>query len=401
MERKGFTFEISSLDVEGRMLEGYASAFGNVDDAGDIVHRGAFAKTLTERGTKLRLLWQHEKAEILGPVVAAKEDARGLWIKCKISKTQRGDEAIELAKDGAIGELSIGYDPMVFDYSMVENKTVRNLRELKLYEVSLVTFAANPEAVVTAIKEKPASDKATEPSESKPWRAIQQGDEWCVFKLGADGEPTGDTLGCHPSQDAANAQLAALYANEPGAKGGAEGGAEVKTVPMAVNSLSGRVETVRMAFDKQFNASSPDKPMDWDTYLSVVDVFDGYLVAAKGAEAYQIPYTYASGAVAFVPREEWAVGAYQFVPGAKAAGLDILTKAGRILAKRNASRIKGALDQILEVLKDAGVLDENGNPIEDQPTSRAKQTPYEPIATKHLELETLLASVDLEIAEAK
>lgn len=51
-----------------------------------------------------------------------------------------------------------------------------------------------------------------------PWKAIERDGEWCVYKLGSDGEPTGDALGCHPSKAEAQRQVAALYANEPGAK---------------------------------------------------------------------------------------------------------------------------------------------------------------------------------------
>lgn len=48
-----------------------------------------------------------------------------------------------------------------------------------------------------------------------PWKVIPKGNEFCVYKLGADGEPTGETLGCHPTEEQAAAQARALYANEP------------------------------------------------------------------------------------------------------------------------------------------------------------------------------------------
>jgi len=48
-----------------------------------------------------------------------------------------------------------------------------------------------------------------------PYQAIKEHDEFCVYKIGPDGEPTGETLGCHDSRAEADKQMAALYANEP------------------------------------------------------------------------------------------------------------------------------------------------------------------------------------------
>ena len=68
------------------------------------------------------------------------------------SDTQRGRDALALLKDGAIGEMSIGYDTVKggMDYTKdAKGNTIRNLREIKLYEFSLVTFPANEQAIVT------------------------------------------------------------------------------------------------------------------------------------------------------------------------------------------------------------------------------------------------------------
>ena len=206
-ETKQFAFEVASVDGEGRTLEGYAAAFGNVDAVGDIIHPGAFAKTITERGSQVKLLWQHQQGEPLGRVMALREDPRGLFIKAVISDTARGRDALALLKDGAIGEMSIGYDPVVFDYSQQDAKNIRNLREIKLHEISLVSFPANAQAQVTSLK-------ATGPSEGKPWNVFPRGEEYCVFMLDGDGAATGDTLGCHDTEEAARQQVEALYVSE-------------------------------------------------------------------------------------------------------------------------------------------------------------------------------------------
>jgi len=175
MEHKTISFEIKALDGDGRTLEGFCAAFGNIDQVGDIIHPGAFRKTLTERGGRIKFLWQHDPTEPIGRLVEAREDTGGLYVKAVISDTARGRDAIALLRDGAIGEMSIGYDAVKggTDYSKTpEGKSVRNLREIKLYEFSLVTFPANEAAVVTALKDadpgESDADIADEGEESEP-----------------------------------------------------------------------------------------------------------------------------------------------------------------------------------------------------------------------------------------
>ena len=82
-----------------------------------------------------------------------------------------------------------------------------------------------------------------------PYTIERQGGEWCVYKADAEGAPTGDTLGCHPSETGAEAQRAALYANEAGKTAGMP--TEYKTFPSVVtgtDEAQGIVETVFAVF---------------------------------------------------------------------------------------------------------------------------------------------------------
>jgi len=154
VERKTVGFQLTALDTEGRTLEGYASIFGNLDLGDDIIHPGAFAKTLAERGGKVRFLWQHDPSEPLGKPIELHEDARGLFFKAVISDTARGRDALALLRDGAIEGLSIGYESIKggTDFENVNGRTVRHLREVRLHEISLVSFPMNESAGVTALK---------------------------------------------------------------------------------------------------------------------------------------------------------------------------------------------------------------------------------------------------------
>jgi len=162
-EYKTFGLDITALDAAGRTVEGYAAVFGNLDLGADVIHPGAFAKTLAERGNKIKFLWQHDTAEPLGKVLELREDERGLFFKAVISDTARGRDALALLRDGAIGGMSIGYDAIVADFTkMPDGLVVRHLRELRLWEISLVSMPMNEEAGVTALKEH-APETAPEP----------------------------------------------------------------------------------------------------------------------------------------------------------------------------------------------------------------------------------------------
>jgi len=170
IEHKTIPFELTSVDAVGRTIEGYAAVFGNVDQGGDIIHRGAFKKTLAERGGKVRLLWQHDTYEPIGRPVEMREDDRGLYVKAVISDTQRGRDALALLRDDAIDGLSIGYETLDSDYTTSsdgngEKMPMRNLRTIKLYEFSLVTFPMNEEAAVTALKGNPGTAEPEQPAQ--------------------------------------------------------------------------------------------------------------------------------------------------------------------------------------------------------------------------------------------
>lgn len=154
-ERKSFPFEFK-MNKEKRTLEGYASTFNNKDLVGDIVVEGAFRKTLQERGpaegrkSRVKLLWQHNPYMPLGLPLKMAEDSKGLEVEAYISKTTLGDDAIAFIEDGVLDSLSIGYDVLQDDYK--SDTGTRYLKELKLYEFSLVTFPANEEATIGGLK---------------------------------------------------------------------------------------------------------------------------------------------------------------------------------------------------------------------------------------------------------
>jgi phage head maturation protease len=231
MERKTFPAFVIKVDEEQGIIEAVFAVFGNVDEGDDVVHPGAFAKTFTERGTKVKVLDNHLTdsimrvigkplmlAEIgkdqLPPQVLAKSpDAMGgAFAKIQmLMNTPEGKGAFERLKSGAVDEWSFGYDAVDYDHGKAERdgeeRTVRNLRQIKLYEVSPVLWGMNPATTTASAK--------AQPTEAKPWNVFPVGAEFCVFRVDDEGNRMGESLGCHDTRAAAREQVEALYANEP------------------------------------------------------------------------------------------------------------------------------------------------------------------------------------------
>lgn len=154
MEIKAIAFDDSQVNMEERTFKGYASTFGNVDEVGDIIEAGAFAKSIQERGPEgtkqIKVLWQHDMP--LGMPTVMLEDSKGLYVEGKISKTRLGDEALELMRDGVVDRMSIGFSIPQGKAYYDEAMGVRKIKEVKLFEFSPVTFPANELAVVTGVK---------------------------------------------------------------------------------------------------------------------------------------------------------------------------------------------------------------------------------------------------------
>ena len=131
-------------------LEGYASLFGITDSAGDVVAKGAFAKSLARGVSRVRMLYQHFAHEPIGVWEAIREDPRGLYVKGRIvTDTQRGREVLALLGEGALNGLSIGFRTV---RARRDAKTgLRTLLEIELWEVSVVTFPLLAGSQVTAV----------------------------------------------------------------------------------------------------------------------------------------------------------------------------------------------------------------------------------------------------------
>lgn len=152
LETKRASLDIGKVDSEGA-FEGYASLFGALDLGGDMVMPGAFGDGLRRLGVKgVKMLWQHDPAQLLGVWMSIVEDSRGLKVRGKLNlNVARARETLALMRDGAIDGLSIGYRTRraVKD----ARSGVRRLYALDLIEISIVTFPMLPQARVDSVKQ--------------------------------------------------------------------------------------------------------------------------------------------------------------------------------------------------------------------------------------------------------
>ena len=137
-------------------VEGYASLFGEIDQARDMVLRGAFTETLNRRGVRrIPMLFQHDPAEPVGIWLELREDHRGLYARGRlIPEVKRARELLSLLRAGAVDGLSIGFRTVK---GRIDPRTrIRSLVAVDLWEISIVTFPLLAGARVAAVKEAPS-----------------------------------------------------------------------------------------------------------------------------------------------------------------------------------------------------------------------------------------------------
>lgn len=155
IEHKTCKLNIKELTEEGT-FSGVASVYGAVDLGNDVVEKGAFTKTIRERKGKVKILWQHEIKSPIGSGTL-RDTPEGLVVDGELAMdVQQAREAHSLMKKGILDGLSIGFETV----KDAITEGVRHLKELKLWEVSVVTFPMQLDARVTDVK-------AAQPPEEK------------------------------------------------------------------------------------------------------------------------------------------------------------------------------------------------------------------------------------------
>jgi HK97 family phage prohead protease len=148
MKFKDFKFDLKAED-EG-IFTGLAAVYGNTDLGGDIIEPGAFTRTIKNSGGQVPILWQHNIHQPIG-LGTLEDTKKGLKVEGRlVMESSQARETYALMKADVVKGLSFGYDVVVAERDH-ENET-RRLKELKLWEVSPVTFPMNPKAQISSVK---------------------------------------------------------------------------------------------------------------------------------------------------------------------------------------------------------------------------------------------------------
>lgn len=179
MEKKNFHFEIKELEDAGRII-GYGSTFeGSPDSYGDVIAPGAYAASLTEHrrnGTKPKMLYQHDARQPVGIWNDVVEDGKGLRVEGQLNLDKvLGQEVYSDLKMGVLDGLSIGFETLQAE-AHPKKPGVRRLTEIRLWEVSIVTFPANQSAFITDVKSAGDAEKWIRFAD---WcKRVADGDDW-------------------------------------------------------------------------------------------------------------------------------------------------------------------------------------------------------------------------------
>ena len=143
-------------DVDGRrgIITGYFAIFDSIDSDGDIIRKGAFAKTIREQGPnsakpRIKHILNHDPSQPLGVIYELKEDGVGLYYESKLGTHALGRDFVEMVDSGLITENSFGYRTMKSTQlkpwsDWKEGEAARELLELKMWEGSnLSAWGAN------------------------------------------------------------------------------------------------------------------------------------------------------------------------------------------------------------------------------------------------------------------
>lgn len=205
--------QVKYRDDGNGQIEGYASTFIRKPDSyGDVVKRGAFAKTLAERwngGKGIPFLWAHKMDDLKAFIgtAEAEEDEKGLRFVATFDDTEEAQKVRQLYKDGRLRKFSFAYDIKEEGLVTLEDGMKANeLRELDLFEISAVTVPANDDADVVDVKSAEPGTKSGARNSKKDADRIKQAIALLKEVLGEIEEPEEDEA--EETDDAKEAQKA-------------------------------------------------------------------------------------------------------------------------------------------------------------------------------------------------
>ena len=271
------------------IFAGYASTWDK-DLYDDVIVRGAFAETLAnqypEGGARIPIHWQHEDGspfDVIGETLSAIEDDKGLYIEARLDlDTDKGARAYELLKRGLIHQMSIGF--LIEECAYIEKEDDeweydhREIRRVKLFEISLVQVAGNQAAEITEVKAAPKDtahqgDPAPIAHKEAPMPETTRNIDAVSLTQGKDSEPMDMA-----SQLTAKKQAAAALVEKGADRLTEEEYDDLNTLNEDITRLESRLAVFKAAAD---NLATIDNHERKETPMRATTLGDNYI---KGLE---------------------------------------------------------------------------------------------------------------------
>ena len=199
--------EIKDIDEAQGIIKGYGNVYNVKDSDGDISLFGSFAKTVTERGKKIRIFKNHTPILVGVPLELDITDPYGLGVTAKmLMDTDAGRDTFYEAKFLSENGFDVGMS--IYGWIMKRGRNKGEVSEYKLKEISVLTTSepANELSLVSAIKSIKGLEK---PTQDEFWRVVEKAynekfsdnvlkslEQFLTIK---DGEPPKDTHIVNPS----------------------------------------------------------------------------------------------------------------------------------------------------------------------------------------------------------
>lgn len=172
-EQSGFQgIEVREEGGQG-FFSGYITAWGTTDSYNSTFVKGSFKKTIEERGHRIKVLDNHDANKVIGKVTEIREDDHGVYVEGQLTMAvEKARDVFEHIRANVLDTLSFGFKTLSDKYV----QGVRNITEVKLFEVSPVTFEANEAAMITDVREDENDEqRATDFNQTVEIKEINRG----------------------------------------------------------------------------------------------------------------------------------------------------------------------------------------------------------------------------------
>lgn len=166
VQNKTLTFKDSQISDDGKKVSGYLSVFGVKDSDSDIIIKGAYAKSIRERGPsssangKIAFLWQHDMKDPIGQFTVLQEDNIGLYFEASMDDgVPNADRAIKQLRSGTLNQFSIGFQYIWDKLEYDESLDAFIVKEVNLFEGSVVTLGACDSTFFAGMKSELLEDE--------------------------------------------------------------------------------------------------------------------------------------------------------------------------------------------------------------------------------------------------